>query len=351
MRAGVFRGEQDIRVEEVADPTIEQGTDAVVKIVRSSVCGSDLWSYRGISPGTDGSATGHELTGIVESVGEAVTDVKVGDLVIAPFAFGDGTCEYCKAGLWTSCVQGGFFGSGINGGQAEYARIPWADANLWVAPSDTPEERWDALHLLTDVLLTGWHAGVMAGVGQPAMDGDTSTTAIVIGDGAVGLSGVLAAKLQGAERIIAVGHHDDRLDIATKLGATDVVNDEGKSLAKKLKALTDGGATSVLECVGANASMADAVRAVRPGGRIGMVGVPAGVKEVPIGQLFGKNVRLTAGVAPTNAYVAEVGPRVASGEIDPSLIASDVFGLDELPAAFEAMDQRKTIKAIVRPHG
>lgn len=351
MRAGIFRGAGKIVVEDVAEPVIEAPTDAVVRIVRSSVCGSDLWSYRGISPGAEGGPTGHELTGIVETVGDAVTKVKPGDLVIAPFAYGDGTCEHCLAGLWTSCAQGGFFGAGINGGQAEYARVPWADANLWVAPADTPEERWDALHLLSDVLLTGWHAGVLAGVGQPGLDGEPVTTVVVIGDGAVGLSGVLSARAQGAERIIAVGHHDDRLDIARQLGATDVVNESGKQLAATLRTLTDGGAGAVLECVGADASLQDAVRAVRPGGRIGMVGVPAGVSDVPLGLLFRHNITLTAGVAPTNAYIGEVGPRVASGELDPSLIASDIYALEDLPAAFEAMDQRTSIKAILRPHG
>lgn len=351
MQAGVFHGERDIRVEQVPDARIEHPTDAVVRIVRSSVCGSDLWSYRGISPGTPGSRTGHEFTGIVEAVGDDVRDVSPGDLVIAPFAYGDGECEYCRAGLWTSCVQGGFFGVGINGGQAEYARVPWADANLWVAPTDTPEERWDALHLLTDVLLTGWHAGVMARVGQVGMDGQSRVdTAIVIGDGAVGLSGVIAARAQGADTVIAVGHHDDRLEIARQLGATETVNLRGKELTARLLELTDGGAPAVLECVGVTASLQDAVRACRPGGVVGMVGVPH-TSDVPLGHAFQKNLRLAAGVAPTNAYVAEVGPLVASGELDPSPIASDVFGLDELPDAFAAMDERRTIKAILHPHG
>lgn len=349
MRAGVFHGKGDVRVEEVPDPELEAPTDAVVRIVRSSVCGSDLWSYRGISPGTEGGRTGHELTGIVESVGDRVEHVAVGDLVVAPFAFGDGTCEFCRAGLWTSCRQGGFFGGDVNGGQAEYARVPWADANLWVAPVDTPVERWDALHLLTDVLLTGWHAGVLAGVGQPGLGGEPATTAVVIGDGAVGLSGVLSARQQGAERVIAVGHHDDRLEVARALGATETVNLRGKELRAHLRELTDGGAPAVLECVGVDASLRDAVGAVRPGGRIGMVGVPAGVSDVPMGLLFRDNVTLTAGVAPTNAYIAEVGPLVASGELDPSPIASDVFALEDLPAAFAAMDERRAIKAILRP--
>lgn len=349
MRAGVFRGERDVRVEDVPDPTVEEPTDAVVRIVRSSVCGSDLWSYRGISEGSVGGRTGHEFTGVVEAVGEDVHDVAVGDLVVAPFAFGDGTCRHCRAGLWTSCVQGGFFGGDVNGGQAEYARVPWADANLWVAPASTPEDRWDALHLLTDVLLTGWHAGVLAGVGQPGHDGEPARTAVVIGDGAVGLSGVLSARQQGAERVIAVGHHDDRLEVARTLGATETVNLRGKELRAHLRELTDGGAPSVLECVGVDASLRDAIGAVGPGGRIGMVGVPAGVSSVPMGWLFSSNITLTAGVAPTNAYVDEVGPLVASGEIDPSPIASDVFSLEELPAAFAAMDERRAIKAILHP--
>lgn len=351
MRAGVFHGERDVRVEEVPDPTIEQPTDAVVRIVRSSVCGSDLWSYRGIQDGSAGGRTGHELTGIVEQVGDDVTDLDEGDLVVVPFAYGDGTCEFCRAGLWTSCPRGGYFGGDVNGGQAEYARVPWADANCWVAPADTPVERWDALHLLTDVLLTGWHAGVLAGVGEPGIDGEPASTAIVIGDGAVGLSGVLSARQQGADRVIAVGHHDDRLELAAQLGATETVNLRGKELRKQLRELTDGGAPAVLECVGMDASLRDAIGAVRPGGRIGMVGVPAGVSEVPMGHLFSSNISLTAGVAPTNRYVAEVGPLVASGELDPSPIATDVYSLDELPDAFAAMDERRTVKAILHPDG
>ena len=314
---GVFKGEKEIAVEEVADPTIEEPTDAVVRIVRSSVCGSDLWSYRGIAEGEVGSSTGHELTGVVEEVGDEVSEVAVGDLVVLPFAFGDGTCEHCRAGLWTSCRQGGMFGAAVNGGQAERARVPFVDANGWVVPADTPEDRLDAVHLLSDVLLTGWHAGVMAGIGEPAADGEPSTVAVVIGDGAVGLSGVLSARLQGAEQVIAVGHHDARLEIASQLGATEVVNLRGKELSKKLKELTDGGATSVIECVGASSSLRTAVSAARPGGRIGMVGVPADVDEVPIGPMFSKNISLRAGVAPTNAYIREVGPKVASGEVDP----------------------------------
>lgn len=349
MRAGVYRGPGEVRVEDVPDPRVEEPTDAVVRIVRSSVCGSDLWSYRGVRSGEGGGRTGHELTGVVEQVGDRVRDVAVGDLVVVPFAFGDGTCEYCRAGLWTSCRQGGFFGGDVNGGQAEYARVPWADANCWVAPADTPVERWDALHLLTDVLLTGWHAGVLAGVGQPGIDGEPVTTAVVIGDGAVGLSGVVSARAQGADRVIAVGHHDDRLEVARALGATDTVNLRGKELRAHLRELTDGGAPAVLECVGMDASLRDAVGAVRPGGRIGMVGVPAGVEDVPLGHLFASNVTLSAGVAPTNAYVAEVGPLVASGELDPSPIASDVYALDDLPAAFRDMDERRTIKAILHP--
>ena len=348
MRAGVFRGVRDVRVEEVPDPAISAPTDAIVRIVRSSVCGSDLWSYRGITEGTVGDRTGHELTGIVEAVGEDVADVAVGDLVVAPFAYGDGTCRWCRAGLWTSCEHGGYFGGDI-GGQAEYARVPWADANLWVAPSDTPEERWDALHLLTDVLLTGWHAGVLAGVGEPGVDGEPARTAVVIGDGAVGLSGVLSARQQGADRVIAVGHHDDRLEVARALGATETVNLRGRELRQHLRELTDGGAPSVLECVGVDASLRDAVGAVAPGGRIGMVGVPAGVSDVPMRRLFSDNVTLTAGVAPTRAYVDDVGPLVASGELDPAPVASDVFALEDLPAAYVAMDERSAIKAILHP--
>ena len=350
MRAGVFRGPGDVRVEDVPDPRLEAPTDAVVRIVRSSVCGSDLWSYRGIAPWKSGWRAGHELTGVVEEVGGEVTTVAPGDLVVAAFAYACGTCDRCRLGLQTSCPNGGYFGgAGGDGGQAQRARVPLADGTCWVVPDGTPEERWDAVHLLTDVLLTGYHAAVMAGVGQPWRDGAPVTTAVVVGDGAVGLSGVASARLLGAQQVVVLGRHEHRLEVARSLGATDVVVARGDAAVDAVRELTGGGSPAVLECVGTTSGLADAVAVCRDGGRIGMVGVPADVDDVPLRAMFSRNLTLAAGVAPTRAYVERVGPFVASGELDVGAIASHRFELEDLPAAYAAMDDRSAIKAIVLP--
>jgi alcohol dehydrogenase len=350
MRAAVFHGPGDVRLEQVPDPRIEAPTDAVVRMVRSSVCGSDLWFYRGVAAWEPGWRTGHELTGVVEEVGDGVTTLRPGDLVVAAFAIGDGTCAFCRVGLHTSCLHGGYFGGADNdGGQAEYARVPWADGTCWVVPSDTPERRYDAVHLLSDVLLTGYHAAVLAGVGEAGRDGQRVETVVVVGDGAVGLSGVVSARLRGAETIVACGHHRDRLALAAQLGATATTDLRGDDLVAHVRDLTGGGAAAVLECVGTTSSLADAVAMCGDGGRIGMVGVPAGVDAVPVRDLFSRNLTLAAGVAPTRAYIDEVGPLVASGEVDPSPIASTRFALDDLPAAYAAMDDRSALKAILTP--
>lgn len=350
MKAGVFRGERDVRVEDVADSQVQGEGDAVLRIVRSSVCGSDLWFYRGHSPWESGWRTGHELTGIVEEVGSGVTTVKPGDLVVSAFAWSCGHCEFCRAGLQTSCVTGAFpGGADHDGGQADLVRVPMADGSLWKVPDGTPEERYDAVHLLSDVLLTGYHAAKLAGVGEPGLGGEVASTALVIGDGAVGLSAVASAKLLGAETIIAVGHHTDRLDLARELGATHTSDLRGDELLAHLKDLTDGGAPAVMECVGVDSAVETAAEAVRPGGTVSMVGVPRFIDAWPMGTFFSKNAAFRAGVAPVRAYMDEVGPAVASGEIDVSAIASHRYSLDELPAAYEAMDRRECIKAIVVP--
>lgn len=346
MKAGVLHGERDIRVDEVDEPGEPGPGEAVLRIVRSSVCGSDLWSYRGISSITPGAHTGHELTGVVEAVGEGVTDVAEGDLVVSAFAWSCGTCRWCAAGLQTSCVTGQF----ASGGQAQRVTVPMVEGSVWTAPSDTPEERWDQLHLLSDVLLTGYHAAKLAGVGAPGLDGAPVDVAVVIGDGAVGLSGVVSAKLLGATTIVAVGRHEERLDAARGLGATHVVEARGDGYRKQVRGLVDGGAAAVLECVGTTGSLVDAAAVVAPGGSVGSVGVPHGVDGAPwLAPLFGKNASLRPGVAPVRAYMDEVGPLVASGELDVSAIASHRFALEDLPAAYEAMDRRECVKAIVLP--
>lgn len=351
MLAGVFHGEGDVRVEEVPDPGAPPPEGAVLRIVRSSVCGSDLWPYRGKGGWKPGWRTGHEMTGIVESVGDEVVSVAPGDLVVSAFAWSCGECDRCRAGLQTSCRRSMFPGGADNeGGQAQRVTVPLADGSLWKVPDGTPEERYDQVHLLTDVLLTGYHAAKLARVGEPGLGGEPASTAVVIGDGAVGLSGVVGAKLLGATTIVAVGHHADRLEHATGLGATHTVDLRGKDLHKAVLEITDGGSAAVLECVGTTSALVDAAAVVSPGGTVGSVGVPHGVEDARwLGRLFSKNAALHAGVAPTSAYVEQVGPLVASGELDVSAIASDRFALEDLPAAYEAMDRRECVKAILLP--
>ncbi|MPZ74356.1 MAG: alcohol dehydrogenase catalytic domain-containing protein [Nitriliruptorales bacterium] len=349
MRAGVYRGAFDIRVEEVADAVVEAPTDALVRVVRASVCGSDLWFYRGIRKEWEsGWRTGHEITGLVEEVGDEVDTVRPGDLVVVSFAYGCGRCELCRGGLPTSCPQGAFFGGPRGGGQAELVRVPFADTSCWVVPADTPEERYDAVHLLSDVLLTGYHAAVLAGLDRADA---TPATAVVVGDGAVGLSGVLSARLLGAETVVLCGRHDDRLEIGRQFGATHTTALRGEALHEHVRQLTDGGAPAVLECVGTTDALADAAAVCRDGGRIGMVGVPVGVDGVPIFDMFRRNLTLAVGIAPTSIYVEKIGPLVAAGDIDPSPLADATFALDELPAAFEAMHDRSVIKAMVAMDG
>lgn len=350
MKAGVFRGERDVRVEEVADPSIQEPDDAILRVVRSSVCGSDLWPYRGHAPWQPGWRTGHELTGVVEEVGDAVEHVRPGDLVVSAFAWSCGVCGFCRAGLQTSCVRGTYPGGADNdGGQGELLRVPMVDGSAWKVPDGTPEERYDAVHLLSDVLLTGYHAAKLAGVGEPGLGGEPGRTAVVVGDGAVGLSAVVSARLLGATTIVAVGHHEERLALARDLGATHTTDLRGEELHDHLRDLTDGGAPAVMECVGTAGAVATSVEVARPGGTVSMVGVPRFVDEWPMGTFFSKNVAFRAGVAPVRAYMDEVGPAVASGELDVSAIASDRFSLDELPDAYAAMDERRCIKAIVVP--
>lgn len=351
MLAGVLHGPGDVRVEEVPDPAEPGPGEATLELVRSSVCGSDLWSYRGIAPAEAGTRTGHELTGRVTAVGEGVETVAVGDLVVSAFSWSCGTCRWCLAGIQTSCETGRFPGGArYGGGQAQKVTVPMVDGSVWKVPDGTPEELLDQVHLLTDVLLTGYHAAVLAGVGGPTPGGGTAEVAVVIGDGAVGLSGVVGARLRGATTIIAVGRHAERLAAATTLGATHVVEARGDTYRKEIRKLVDGGAASVLECVGTTSSMQDAAAVVAPGGRIGAVGVPRGVEGADfLGPMFSKNASLSIGVAPVRSYMDEVGPMVASGELDVSPIASHRFTLGELPAAFEAMDKRTCVKAIVLP--
>lgn len=343
MLATVFHAAHDVRVEEVPDARIRSPRDALVRITHACVCGSDLWPYGGGVPKQAGTRIGHELMGVVEAVGDEVRNVRVGDLVLSPFTWSDGACDYCHRGLTTSCVRGGFFGgpNGEDGGQGQAARVPQADGTLIVLPSDLQgDERLRSVLPLTDVLPTGHHAAVSAGV-QPG------STVAVVGDGAVGLCGVLAAARLGADRIVALGRHDSRLALARQFGATDVVTARGEDAVAEVRELTGGGVDAALECVGNQQSFETALGVVRDGGRVGYVGVPAGVKGINLGTIFRRNVGIAGGIAPARAYIPELLEDVLAGRLDPGPVLDRSYRLDEVPHAYRDMQERRTLKAMI----
>ncbi|MET8911445.1 zinc-dependent alcohol dehydrogenase family protein [Micromonospora sp. NPDC004551] len=342
MRATVIHGPNDIRVEEVPDATVQNPTDAVVRTVLACICGSDLWAYRGVARRQPGQRIGHEFLGVVEAVGAEVGSVRVGDLVVAPFVWSDGTCDFCREGLHTSCPHGGFWGSvGSDGGQGEAVRVPYADGTLVKLPAEAAGDQrlLTALLALSDVLATGHHAALAARVRPGA-------TVAVVGDGAVGLCGVLAAKRLGAEQIIALGRHTARTDIARSFGATDVVAERGEAAIAAVRELTKGyGAHAVLEAVGTEESMRTAISIARDGGAVGYVGVPhGGSAGVDIQQMFDRNVALAGGVAPARAYIPELLADVLDGTIDPSPVFDRSVTLDGVPEGYRAMDERTALK-------
>ncbi|BAJ31471.1 MULTISPECIES: zinc-dependent alcohol dehydrogenase family protein [Kitasatospora] len=342
MRATVIHGPQDIRIEEVPDPRIERPTDVVVRVLNACICGSDLWAYRGVAKRQAGQRIGHEFLGFVEEAGAEVRGFAVGDLVVAPFVWSDGVCEYCREGLQTSCPHGGFWGTpGSDGGQGEAVRVPYADGTLVKLPKEAAgdEKLLPGLLALSDVMATGHHAAVSAGVRPGA-------TVAVVGDGAVGLCGVLAAHRLGAGRIIALGRHEGRTAIARSFGATDVVPERGEAAVEAVRELTGGqGAHAVLEAVGTEESMRTALSIARDGGAVGYVGVPhGGSAGVDIGQMFNRNVRLVGGVAPARAYIPELLPDVLSGAIAPGAVFDRTVDLDGVPEGYRAMDERTALK-------
>lgn len=334
----------DVRIEDVPDPSIVEATDAVLRVSRAAICGSDLWPYASMQPSHTGQSMGHEAIGVVEDVGAAVRTVKPGDLVVMPFAFSDGTCELCHEGLQTACVHVGFFGNnGVNGAQAEALRIPYADGTLFPLPVGEDEALLPSLLTLADVMGTGHHAAVAAKVAP-------GRSVAVVGDGAVGLCGVIAAKRLGAEQIIILGHHQDRTALARQLGATDVVTERGEQAIERVAGLTGGlGAHCVLECVGLAQSTETAIAIARPGGAVGRVGVPQD-PTMPGSQIaFYKNLTIGGGPAPTRAYIEELLPDVLEGRIEPGKVFDQAVDLDGVPAGYQAMAERKSIKVIVRP--
>jgi threonine dehydrogenase-like Zn-dependent dehydrogenase len=338
MRGVVMHRAGDVRVEDREDPRIIEPTDAVVRIRAACVCGSDLWPYRGAEPG-DGLLMGHEFVGVIEEVGEAVRTVKPGDFVVAPFAYSDNTCEICRAGFQGRCVHGGFFHGEI-GTQAELVRVPLADGTLVATPGEPDADLIPSLLAASDVLGTGWFAAVAAQAGP-------GKTVAVVGDGAVGLMGVLAAKQLGAERIIAMSRHADRQALAREFGATDIVTERGDEGVAAVKDLTGGlGAHSVIEAVGTQESMMQAIRSTRPGGNVGYVGVSHDV-ELPGGELFFSQVQLLGGPAPVRRFLPDLIDLIWRREIDPGKVFDLTLPLADAPEAYRAMDERRAVKVLL----
>lgn len=338
MRATTIHGPRDIRVEDVPDPRIKRPTDAIVKVKAGCVCGSDLWPYRDEST-SGGHTIGHEAIGEIVEVGGEVRDFRVGDFVVVPFCQSDNTCAACATGGYGGCENLGMTQSG----QAEYTRVHQADGSLVAVPDGEPDAALlPSLLTLSDVMATGWHAAVSAGV-------TPGSTAVVVGDGAVGLCGVLAARELGAERIIALSRHEPRQELAKKFGATHIVPQRGKEATAAVMEITGGvGSDATLECVGMDDAMRTAFAVARPGTRVGFVGVPQDV-QLPIGKMFSKNIGLAGGMAPVRKYLPDLLDRVLTGAIDPGQVFDLTLPLEQAPEAYRAMDERRAIKVLLQP--
>src|SRR5690349_16702381 len=344
MRATVMFGAGDVRIENVPDPRLVEPTDAVVQITRACICGSDLWPYKAMEQSERGRVMGHEAIGVVEAIGADVHNIKRGELVVMPFAYSDGSCEFCREGLNTSCVHGGFFGNEeVPGAQAEAVRVPQADGTLYVLGVAQDDALMPSLLTLSDVMGTGHHAAITARVGP-------GKSVAVVGDGAVGLGGVIAALRLGAEQIIIMGHHEDRIALAKDFGATDVVSERGDEGVARVRDLTRGlGVHSVLECVGTEQAMVTAVNIARAGGAVGRVGMPH-YEAIPASEtLFYNNISVGGGPAPVRAYIDELLPDILEGRIDPGRVFDRVVGLDGVPDGYRAMNEREALKVMVNP--
>jgi threonine dehydrogenase-like Zn-dependent dehydrogenase len=334
----------DVRVEEVPDARIVEPGDALLTVTRACICGSDLWPYKSMPVSEEGNRMGHEFIGIVEEIGSEVGTIKPGQVVVAPFIFSDGTCDFCSEGLHSSCVNGGFWGMpGTDGGQGEAVRVPQADGTLVPLPVAADDALMPSLLTLSDVFATGHHAALGARV-------EPGKTVAVVGDGAVGLCGVMAAERLGAGQIIILGRHPDRTSIATEFGATDVVPERGKEATQRVHELTGGaGVHSVLECVGLDESFTTALKIARPGGAIGRVGMPQSAELPGARESFMKNVTISGGVAPARAYIEELLPEVLDGELQPGRVFDRTVDLDGVPDGYRAMNERDALKVLVKP--
>jgi len=338
MRGAVLYGARDVRFEERAAPAIVQPTDVIIRLEATCICGSDLWPYRGISPVAGPTPMGHEYCGIVEEVGRQVRSIKPGQFVIGSFFASDNTCPHCHAGYQTSCQHRELVG----GAQAPFLRVPLADGTLVATPGVPPVDMVPSLLALSDVMGTGWFAADAANV-KPGM------TVAVVGDGAVGLLGTLSAKQMGAQRIIVMSRNPARQKLAREFGATDIVTDRGDEGVARIRELTkDVGADAVLECVGTQESMMQAIRSTRPGGVVGYVGVPHGV-ELNGEELFFTHVRMHGGPAPVRRYLPQLINLVWNGKISPGKVFDLTLPLDQVAEGYRAMDERRAIKTLLRP--
>jgi threonine dehydrogenase-like Zn-dependent dehydrogenase len=344
MRATIMYKAGDVRIETVPDAQLVEPTDALIRVSRACICGSDLWPYKLLEAQSVGRRMGHEAIGVVESVGASVSRFKRGDLVVMPFAYSDGSCDFCHEGLQTACTQGGFFGVGpVAGAQAEAVRVPLADGTLYKLPVREDDALIPSLLTLSDVMGTGHHAAMTARVGR-------GKKVVVIGDGAVGLCGVIAAKRLGAEQIIILGRHPDRIALARDFGATDVVKERGTAAVEQVRKLSGGtGVHSILECVGTEEAIRTSIQVARPGGAIGRVGVPH-YETIPASQpAFYANVSIGGGPAPVRAYIDTLLPDILAGRIEPGRVFDRTIGLNEVPDGYRAMNNRESLKIMVRP--
>ncbi|NGO47213.1 zinc-dependent alcohol dehydrogenase family protein [Streptomyces ureilyticus] len=338
MRATILHAPGDIRVEDVPAPELINPTDAIIRTAVTCVCGSDLWPYRGVEPTDEPHPMGHEYVGIVEDVGGEVSSVKPGQFVVGSFATSDNTCPNCRAGYQSNCARREFMSTC----QAEYVRIPNAHGTLVATPDLPADEFVPSLLAVSDVMGTGWYAAVAAEV-RPG------STAVVVGDGAVGLCGVIAAKELGAERIIAMSRHESRQKLALEFGATDIVTERGEEGIARVKDLTNGvGADSVLECAGTPEAMQQALRSTRPGGNVGFVGVPHDV-AIDGQELFFSHVGLRGGPAPVRDFLPDLIQRVLDGRINPGKVFDLSLPLEQVAEGYKAMDERRAIKALLTP--
>jgi threonine dehydrogenase-like Zn-dependent dehydrogenase len=336
-------GAGDVRVEDVPDPVLREPTDAVVRVLRSCICGSDLWPYGSMPPTEHGQRMGHEFLGVVADTGSEVSGLKAADVVVAPFVWADNTCDFCREGLQTSCRHGGQWGHELDGGQGEAVRVPQAQGTLVKLPAAVDDALLPSLLTLSDVFCTGHHAAVTARVSP-------RTSVTVIGDGAVGLCAVLAARRLGAERILLMGRHKERTDLGREFGATDVIAERGAEGVERVRELTGGdGTRTVLECVGTRQAIEMALGAARDGGVVSRVGAPQ-YTEVPMdfGTLM-RNITLTGGVAPARAYIEELMPDVLDGTIEPGQVFDRTISLEEVPDGYRAMAAREALKVLIRP--